>query len=66
MIEYMVNFNLTILIIGLFVGALLIALAVIPPLQDLLKLQWPGWQHYSVAIASSLELNKLFHLKVQG
>jgi Ca2+-transporting ATPase len=71
-IEYMVNFNLTILIIGLFVGALLIALAVIPPLQDLLKLQWPGWQHYSVAIASSLillailELNKLFHLKVQG
>ncbi|HMS98198.1 MAG TPA: cation-translocating P-type ATPase [Saprospiraceae bacterium] len=71
-IEYIVSLNLTIIIIGLLVGTLLMALAFVPFLQHLLRLQWPGWQHYGVALASALimlailELIKLFHLKSQN
>ncbi|MBK7222217.1 MAG: cation transporting ATPase C-terminal domain-containing protein [Saprospiraceae bacterium] len=71
-IEYIVELNTSIITIGTLVIALLIALALVPSFQHLLKLQWPGWEHYMVALASSLvmlailELIKLFNLKTSN
>lgn len=68
-IEYIFSGNLSIYIIGIIVCALLTVLGLFPAVQNLLKVQWPGWSHYIVALASSiimlaiLELIKLIKIK---